>query len=308
MTKRWFVTAITAALSAACSADPAGVGSYVASRPDGVMMVQITSINEGRVSGTLSIVSADAKGKTSAVTRSLSGTLEGEALNLTIDQASGSSLVTGALDDDALRLTFFGTGNSSEVVFAKSDAAKFNALVAKTRQQAATTKQGLEADAAQQDRIARRTKIQAAIDADADQLFAKGQELSEKIRRLDVIVAQHGASKGRIAKLQAAQRAEDSSTSDGNYRASQITYEMSRVQDDMEALHRNVESYAQSIRDFADDAASLFGERLAECEADKLLDCSRLKSGFKLFHTRYASFGTAHMREQAAFAGKANRS
>ena len=308
MTKSWLVTAITVALLAACSVDPAGVGSYVASGPDGVMMVQITAIDAGRVSGTLSMVSTDDKGKTSAITRPLSGTLEGEALNLTIDQASGASLVTGTLDADAMRLTFFGTGNSSEVVFAKSDAAKFNALVAKTRQQAATTKQGLEADAAQQDRITRRTKTQAAIDGDADQLFAKGQELSEKIRRLEVIVAQHGASKGRIAKLQAAQRAEDSSTSDGNYRASQITYEITRVQDDMEALHRSVEAYAQSIRDFADDAASLMGKRLAECEADKLLDCSRLRSGFKLFHTRYASFGAAHTREQAAFAGKANRS
>lgn len=308
MNKSWFVTSITAVLLAACSTDPAGVGSYVASEQNGAMMVQITAIDAGRVTGSLSMVGANSQGKTSAVTRPLSGTLEGEALNLTIDNASGPSLITGTLDGDALRLTFFGRENSSELVFTRSDAAKFNALVADTRQQAAATKLRLEADAAQQDRITRRAKTQAAIDRDADRLLAKAQELSEKLKRLDVVITQHRALHDRIAKLQAAQRTTDSGTSDGAYRASQITYEISRVQDDMEALHRSVEAYAQSLPDFADDAASLMGERLAECEADKLLDCSRLKSGFKLFHTRYASFGTAHMREQAAFAGKANRS
>lgn len=307
MNKSWLVTSITAVLLAACSADPAGVGSYVASEQDGAMMVQITSIDAGRVTGTLSMVSADNHGKTSAVTRPLSGTLEGEALNLTIDNAAVPSLITGTLDGDALRLTFFGRENSSEVVFTRSDAAKFNALVADTRQHAAATKLGLEADAAQQDRITRRAKTQAAIDRDADRLLAKAQELSEKLKRLDVITAQHRALHDRIAKLQAAQRTTDSGTSDGAYRASQIDYELSRLRDDMETPHRSVEAYGQSLRDFADDAASLMGERLAECEADKLLDCSRLTSGFKLFHTRYAAFSTAQSREKAAFAGSGKR-
>lgn len=187
MNKGWLVISVTAVLLAACSTDPAGVGSYVASEQDGAMMVQITAIDDGRVTGTLSMVSANSQGKTSAVTRPLSGTLEGEALNLTIDNASGPSLITGTLDGDALRLTFFGRENSSEVVFTRSDAEKFNALVADTRQQAAATKLGLEADAAQQDRITRRAKTQAAIDRDADRLLAKAQELSEKLKRLDVI-------------------------------------------------------------------------------------------------------------------------
>lgn len=300
--------ALAAALLAACSAEPEGVGSYVASEPDAAMMVQITAIDAGRVDGTLSVVGADDRGKTTAATRPLSGTLEGKALNLSVDNSDSTSLVTGMLEGDTLRLTFFGREDSRQVTFTKSGAEKFNALVAATRRRAAEANLELESDAARDDRIKQRAKTQASIDRDADRVFEKAQELPEKVKKLDVIVAEYRATHDRIKKLKAAKRAADTSAADGAYRASQMDYEITRLTQDMESMHRSVENYAQSLRDFADDLSSVQVQMMGECEADKLLDCARLAASAKTFHAGYRAFNSAHAKEEAAFAGGGGKS
>ena len=87
-----------AGLLAACSAQPRAGGTYIASDADGALMVQFTSVHDGQVNGTISLVGAADDGKNVAGTRPFSGTIEGKALNLSIESGTGVGLGTGTFD------------------------------------------------------------------------------------------------------------------------------------------------------------------------------------------------------------------
>lgn len=302
--KTWMIIVLAAGLLAGCSTKPEGIGSYVASDADTAMMVQITSIDEGRVNGTMSVVVADENGKTSAVTRPLSGTLEDNALNLSVENGTGLSLVTGMMEGEKLRLTFFGKGDSSQIVFAKSNAAEFDKLVGATRHRSAEKQQEIETAAAQKDRMEQRSKTQKSIDDLADKLFAKAQELQEKSKKIDIVIASYRSARDRIGKMQTAKRGIDTGADDGSYRIGEIDYDINGISSDMDSTHRDVQSYAQSLDGFMTETASQSPWLIAECGADNLLLCSRLSESANLLKTRNQEFQIAYSREKAAFAGK----
>ncbi len=302
--KTWTIIVLAAGLLAGCSNQPDGAGSYVASDADSAMMVQITSIEDGRVSGTMSVVIADENGKTSAVTRPLSGTLEGNALNLSVENGTGLSLVTGMMEGEKLRLTFFGSGDSSQIIFAKSNAAEFDKLVGATRHRSAEKKQEIETATAQKERMEQRSKTQKTIEDLADKLFAKAQELQEKSKKIDIVIASYRSARDRLGKMQTAKRGIDTNADDGSYRIAEIDYDISGLSSDMESTHRDVQSYAQSLDGFMTETASQSPWLIAECEADNLLDCSRLSASANLLKTRNQEFQIAYSRETAAFVGK----
>lgn len=304
MKKTWTTVVVIAGLLAACSSQPAGVGSYVMSDTDTAMMVQITSIEDGRVNGTVSAVVSGEDGKTGAVTRTFSGTLEGKALNLSVENGNGLSLVTGMLEGDKLKLTFFGNGSSNQLIFAKSDASEFDKLVGSTRVRAAEKQQEIETAAAQKERMEQRSKTQKSIDDLADKLFAKAQELQQKTKKLDTVIAGYQSARNRVGKMQVAKRGIDASSYDGSYRVDEINYQIDDLSNDMASVHGDVKSYAETLDGFMSDTASQSPWLISECEADNLLDCSRLSAAAQLLGTRNTEFRAAYTQEKAAFEGK----
>ena len=304
MKKTWTTVVVIAGLLAACSSQPAGVGSYVMSDTDTAMMVQITSIEDGRVNGTVSAVVSGEDGKTGAVTRTFSGTLEGKALNLSVENGNGLSLITGMLEGDNLKLTFFGNGSSNQLIFAKSDASEFDKLVGSTRVRAAEKQQEIETAAAQKERMEQRSKTQKSIDDLADKLFAKAQELQQKTKKLDTVIAGYQSARNRVGKMQVAKRGIDATSYDGSYGVDEIDYQISSLSNDMASVHGDVKSYAEALEGFMSETASQSPWLISECEADNLLDCSRLSAAAQLFNTRNVEFRGAYARERTAFEGK----
>lgn len=304
MLKNWTTIAVIIGLLAGCASQPAGVGSYVTAEDGAAMMVQITSIDEGRVTGTVSVVTSEENGKTSAMTRSFSGTLEGKALNLSIENGYGVSLATGMLEGDRLRLTFFGNGNSQQILFAKSDATEFDRRVDATRIRSAEKKQEIETAAAQKERIEQRAKTQRAINVLADNLFEKARDIQEKAKRLDAVMAGYRSARDRVGKMQTTKRGIDVNSYDASYRIGEIDYQIDGLAHDMESAHRDVQSYAESVDRFMAETGSQSSSLMAECEADQLLDCARLSAAAQLLNSRNQEFRGAHSREKAAFEGK----
>lgn len=301
---KWAVSWIAMAMLAGCSAGSGRLGSYIASDDDAALMVQITSNEDGRVSGSVSVVMADANGKTTAATRPMSGTIEGDAVNLSVENGTGLSLVTGAFDGENMRLTFFGNGNSSQLNFTKSDAGKFEELANARRHRAAEKQQEIETAAAMKDRMEQRAKRQKSIDWLANDIFRKAQEIQDKSKKVDVVIAEYRVAYERAAKMQTAKRSINNGSADAAYRVSQIDYELNSLSGDVEGMHTQVSDYKRSLDDFMADTVSKSPQLLAECQADELLNCSRLSAGLQLLQTRYQQFQQGYERENATFKGK----
>lgn len=209
--------------------------------------------------------------------------------------------MTGAVDGHNLRLTFFGNGSSTQLNFAKSDAGKFEELANTKRYRAAEKQQEIETAAAMKDRIEQRAKIQRSIDRLAEAALAKAQEVQEKAKKIEVVIAGYHVAHERAGKMRNARRRMDTGSSEADYRVSQIDYELNSLSNDMEGMHNQVQNYMQSLDGFMADAASQSLQLLAECQADELLNCSRLSAGLQSLRTRYQQFQVRHQRENAAF-------
>ncbi len=302
--KNLAISVLSVAALAACSSGSDKVGSYVASSDEAALMVQISSVDKGQVKGAFSVVMVDENGKTTAATRPMSGTIEGNALNLSVENGTGLSIVTGSVEDDGLRLTFFGKGNSSQMMFAKSDASQFDKLANATRLYAVSKQQENENVAATGARIEQRSKIQKSIDRLTESVFAKAQEVQEKGRKLDFVIAGYSAANTRSAKMQGTRAAIGSTSPEAGYRTSQIDYQIGSISNDLENMHDQVHDYMQTLNRFMADTNSQASTLLAECQSDKLLNCARLSTGLQSLQVRHQQFRVGYDRENAAFKRK----
>ena len=304
LTRMNIATVVAVGLLAACSAQSNAVGSYVASDAGGALMVQITSVQDGQVSGTISLVGAADDGSNVAGSRHFSGTIEGKALNLSIENGTGVSLATGELEGDTLSLTLFANGNSSQFTLAKSDAEKFAELANASRVRAAEKKQDIEGEAALKDRVEQRSETQHSIDQLADSVFAKAGEVAKKSRKIGVVIAGYGAARDRTNRMRSAKSKINADSSEGSYRISQIDYQIDGLASGMEATHSEVQAYMRSLSAFVSDTSLKSSQFLAECRADQLLDCSRLSGSMQSLQTRYQQFRRDYARENATFNGR----
>lgn len=306
VTRFGMASVLGAGLLAACSSHPDAMGTYVTSAKDDLaMMVQVTSDHDGQISGTVSVVTADGEGKNIAGTRSFNGTVEGKALNLQIENGTGVTLATGKLDGNNLRLTVFGNGESSQIMLTKGDAEKFDELANASRVRAAETKQEIASDAAFKDQIEQRSKTQRSIDQLADAMLAKAGEVLEKSRKMEVVISGYRAANERTAKMQNAKRSFDPNSDAGSYRISQIDYSIDGISNEMDVIHSSVQSYMQSLNQFMADATVKSSQLQAECQADRLLNCTRLLGGAEALQSRYQQFRDGYARENAAFGKRA---
>ncbi len=228
----------------------------------------------------------------------------GSVTSPSVENGTGLSLVTGTIDGDTLHLTFFGNGSSTRLDFAKADASKFPELVEATRRHAAEKKQEVQAIAADKVQVEQRTKTQRQIDQLADAAFAKGQELGEKTGRLAGVIASNRVAHERAGKMQLAKRRLNTGIPDADYQVSQIDYQLGSLFGDAERMHNSVQTYMQSANGFMADAASQSSRFLAECQADRLLNCSRLSGSLQSLRVNYQQFQAGYEQENAAFKGQ----
>lgn len=308
ITRMRIVTVVFAGLLAGCSSQPDAMGSYVTSDGESVMMVRLTSVSDGQVSGTISVVATDEEGKNQAGTRPLYGTIEGNALNLSIEGGNGVAMATGTIEDENLHLTMFGNGGSTRLTLAKSDTEEFNELANTSRVRAVEKRHEIESAAALRGRVEQRSKSQTAIDQFADSTFANASEVLEKSRKIEVVIAGYRAARDRTGRMQNAKRQIDTESYQGSYRVSQIDYQIDSLSSGMETTHAEVQTYMQNLSGLVNEATSKSTQLLAECEADQLLNCARLSESMRLLRTRYQQFRRDYARENAAFAGRGGNS
>ena len=292
--RRWAVIAVVA-ISAGCSSRTDIAGSYINSDDNGAVMVQLTSMTDGKIAGTMSVLSVKPDGKIDAVSRPLNGTIENAAVNLTVENGTGVSLVTGRIAGDRLFLTFFAHGNSEKLMFTKGEASKFDELAAKLRVKAASNIEGVEVGAAQADRIKQRSKTQGEIDRLADEALSLTEEASSKITKFDRVIAAYKIAAGRRQRMIVAKQ------SANEFDASQIEFQMTGLDSEMENIHQSVIDYLNKLGNARRRLGAQAMPYRTECQSDKLMSCQRLGDALIASGKVANEFNKAFEREEAAF-------
>jgi hypothetical protein len=117
------VSLTTAAILSGCSTGSSLLGRYLdTDYSDGVMIVQIDSVENRSVHGTLII--GNMKGNNGVVQWTqvpFTGTVHEKALNLNIENGTGNSVLNGTVVPDGLDLTMLSNGRAVRYIFKRED-------------------------------------------------------------------------------------------------------------------------------------------------------------------------------------------
>lgn len=303
--RRHDITICIALAASACSSQSDTTGSYIASDANGAFMVQIVSVLDGRVAGTLSILSVKPNGRIDAVRKPFSGTLERDAINITIENGTGVSLITGRLAGRTMDLTFFANGASQRLSFEKNQASRFDQLAAELRTRAAGNAASTEqAEAARRDarekeaattvRIEGRASTQRDIDRLTDEAAKMTETVRTKTDRIDAVIA------GYRSLSEQAQRGK-ASKSGKPMRSSEIDDRLESMDDQARNVHEQVVDFSVATKQALENASRKGADHLTQCGSDPLLTCSRQTAAIKALLSSYAVFQAASLRELEAF-------
>lgn len=169
---RWTISSLIVAGLFALSQAHAGSasGTYVGSGHNAAFMIQLVEGDRGNVNGRYVQVLLSPQGKVVESNSSITGTIDGETIVVTLkptELLSGNITASGAVNSSELRLSGGGYGGTLTLHLSKTDEAKFQGLVA--------------ALSAQSQQIAD-AKVKAEFLAQVKTAISKVEELSNKIR------------------------------------------------------------------------------------------------------------------------------
>lgn len=302
------ITLIAFAALMGCTHQNPLVGSYInTGYDDGALMVQIESVQDNRVNGIVAFVALDANGRVAARRTPLSGTIEGNALNLTIENGMGFGMITGIVVPNGLELTIAANGESVRLLFERKDAAEFDRLVSNLRVQSAQVRQENEVARLEAQRAQRRSQIQRQIDAHSDALLAEAQTITAKVRDVDNVMVGYRRIASRAGQLRTTAQGLDTGSDEGSYRLGDINYRLEGNRDMASAAHDDVQSYWRTIDGRRQANLNRARQFMADCQSDLRLSCSRLSNAVASYGQSISALRTSVDRENAAFAAERRR-
>lgn len=128
-------------LLSACSDQADFDRTYLTEGGNYVIMLQLQSPDGREISGRIVSTEVGEGWKVIAANKPITGTIEGNAVNFTINHPSGNdpatTPVSGIVSGDNLNLTFFAHEKANELVFHRSTAEQYHAAVKATFQSVA---------------------------------------------------------------------------------------------------------------------------------------------------------------------------
>jgi hypothetical protein len=295
------------AFLAGCSGESSIRGSYINhDDSNGGFLVQIDDVQDHTVHGTLSIVATDAKGEVIARRTPISGTVDGKALNLTIENGNGSGMATGSVVPAGLQLTLLGNGQSMRLLFKRANAAEFDKIVSDVRAKSAHARQDTATAAIQDEHTKELVNVQRAVESAADRLFADAQSATEKSRRIENVIAGYPRFAARAAQLRAAARQIDARDDDSG-RLQDISWRLSANRDTVADAHSDAQGAARDLESSRSADLGRVNQLLAECQNDRRLTCTRLAEAFSAYSAGSNNLRAAIVREASAFDAERSR-
>jgi hypothetical protein len=293
---------VASAMLTACSKDSQLVGSYVDSDySDGVLMVQVDAVDHRDVHGTISIASFDDSGAVHSRRVPISGTIEGKALNLSVENGTGTDMLNGTVVTDGLDLTMMGNGGSARYLFKRKDAAEFNRVIASLKTQSAQERQQKQTAVLQNQKAARSVQLQSQIDVHADRLFSDAQVINAKARQLDTAVAYYHRISDRNGQLRTMAARLDSRSDTSNDRLGDINNRLDGNRNLANSTHGNVQDFWRNVEGESDAGLTRASQFMNECQSDQRLSCAELQRAVAAYSSSVTVLGAAAARESAAY-------
>jgi hypothetical protein len=300
-TSRGVSISLLAALLASCSGESGVRGSYINHDETGAaFLVQIDDVHDQNVNGTISFVGADATGKILSTRTPLSGTIDGKAVNLTIENGMGSGMATGTVVPAGLQLTLLANGQSMRLLFKRADPAEFDKIVTDVRAKATQARQDTATAAIEDAHTKELANIQRNIESAADRLFADAQGASEKALHVENVIAGYPRFTARAAQLRAAARQVDPHN-DLTGRFDDIRWRLSANRDTVSGAHSDAQAAVRDLDGSNAGDVSRANQLLAECQIDRRLNCKRLAGALNAYNSNVAGLRAAVGREGSAF-------
>lgn len=302
--RRLAVALAVATLMSGCSNNAQLTGSYIdTDYSDGALMVQIDSVDHRDVHGTITIASFDQNGAVHPRRVPISGTIEGKALNLTVENGTGMNMLNGTVVSDGLDLTMMGDGSSARFLFKRKDAADFNKVLANLRTQSAHTQQDTQEAAFKVQNAARGLKVQSQIDGYADELLRGAEAITAKSGQLNGAIAYYQRLSARNAQLRGMAARANSKSADGGDQLSDINNRLDGNRNLAASTHGNVQDFSHTVEGQSEGAQHRTDEFMTDCRTDSRLSCTRLASAAAEYANSVSVLRTAVAREEAAYNG-----
>jgi hypothetical protein len=299
--KRLIVIAIL--LSSACARTPASTEtSYIASDDTAAMLLELKPGDGHEVKGTLSVVGTAGGGKLTSGRRTFSGTMDGKAVNLSVENGTGVTLATGLITGDGLELTFLNDGVSAKMLFRPEPAEQFPKLVDQFRQRSAEQRQAAQQDA----RLAIQQKAlladQDGINRIAADLNAKAQAVADAAAQVRAVAQSYTAVAAQTARLRSAEASASERLGDDDYRVGQFTLAREQIGDRAKSNHQAVFDLIARARDAtARHEADVAGADQL-CATKPGLDCSPVDRAIASYRRSLGQLFDAARSEAATFA------
>ncbi|HEY1604501.1 MAG TPA: hypothetical protein VGF77_02775 [Allosphingosinicella sp.] len=299
--KRLIVIAIL--LSGACTRTPAPAeSSYIASDDTAAMLLEMKPGEGHEVKGTLSVVGTEAGGKLTSGSRTFSGTIDGKAVNLSLENGTGITLATGVMTGDGLELTFLNNGVSAKMLFKPEPAEQFPKLVDQFRRRSAEQKQAVQQDALLAIQQKALSADQDGINRIAADLNAKAQAVADAATQVRAVAQSYAAMTVQTARLRTAEASAAQRLGPDDYRVGQFTLAREQMGDRAKNNHQAVfDLMARAREATARHEADVAGADQL-CRAKSALDCSGVDSAILSYRRNVAELFEAARSEAAAFA------
>lgn len=299
---------VAAAALSGCSSESGLTGSYIdTDYSDGVLMVQIDSVDHRDVHGTISMASFGDNGAVSSRRVPISGTIEGKALNLMVENGTGINMLNGTVVPDGLDLMLMGNGSSARFLFKRKDAAEFNRTIASLRTQSARSLQEKESAAFQVQQAARGLQVQSQIDGHVDRLLSDAQVITAKARQLDNAIAYYQRISARNAQLKVMATRVDSRSEDSSERIGDIENRLDGNRNLAASAHSDVQDFLRNVEGQSEANLRRASEFMADCQSDSRLSCAKLASAVSEYGNSVSALRGAVGRENAGYDAQRTR-
>jgi len=297
-----FILIVTAATVAGCSNNSGLTGSYIDSDyGDGVMMVQIDSVDNRNVRGTVSLATFGSNGVVQSTRLPISGTIDDKAVNLSIENGTANSMFNGTTTADGLDLTLLSNGGAVRYRFKRADPAEFNKTVESLRAHMVQSQQ----DALKAQTTARTIQLQGQIDGQVERLIADASEISGAVRKADKSGNYYQSLATKNDQLRAYQAR--LGPNDISARGPQAEAQIAANNAQALSAHTRATMYWQNVQSATDNELKRASELMADCQTDSRLNCSRLTSAAAEMANSVAVLRSTMSRESSAYETEQSR-
>jgi len=266
-----------------------------------VLMVQIDSVDHRDVHGTISIATFGDNGTVSSRRVPISGTIEGQALDLTVENGTGMNMLNGSVVPDGLDLTMMGNGGSARFLFKRKDAAEFNRVIASLRTQSAKALQDKQEVVLQDQQMARGLQVQTQINAHTDRLLSDAETINAKARQLDNAIAYYHRISARNGQLRTMAARLDSSSDANSDRLGDISSRVDGNRNLASSAHGQIQDLWRNIEGQSDASLTRANQFMSECQSNPRLKCDELQTAVSAYSSSVTALEAAAARESAAY-------